>query len=201
MGAQPGQGKPRAGGCKACSSSGTFAQPHMKPPALLQSCPPASLPPSPSRSQTNVAQRRKIPVSYCRGGDRGALGQPCPICGPFPRSLRVPVMVRGQHGAHHGEQNKRAAAREPSPPGSLLINAHNAPQPGAVLRGKERLQATAGLIRTPKYAGRGVDALILPLSLAKEPSCLPAAGFKLITFPLEQGVGGNKRRLAGWEAW
>lgn len=52
---------------------------------------------------------------------------------------------------------------------------------------KKRLQAMAELLRTPKDAGRGVDTLILPLFLAKEASCLPAAGFKLITFPSEQG--------------
>lgn len=68
---------------------------------------------------------------------------------------------------------------------------HNAPQPRGGSQGtkkkKKRLQAMAELLRTPKDAGRGVDTLILPLFLAKEASCLPAAGFKLITFPSEQG--------------
>lgn len=57
----------------------------------------------------------------------------------------------------------------PPPPPSSVIKVQNLEQPGVVLRGKERLQAIAGLIKKAKYAGQGVDTLILLLSLEKEP--------------------------------
>lgn len=50
---------------------------------------------------------------------------------------------------------------------SSVIKLHNLEQPEVVLRGKERLQAIAGLIKKVKYAGQGVDTLILLLSLEK----------------------------------
>lgn len=55
------------------------------------------------------------------------------------------------------------------PPPSSVIKVQNLEQPGVVLRGKERLQAIASLIKKAKYAGQGVDTLILLLSLEKEP--------------------------------
>lgn len=57
----------------------------------------------------------------------------------------------------------------PCPPAlSSAIKVQNLEQSRVVLRGKERLQAIAGLIRKAKYAGQGVDTLILPLFLEKE---------------------------------
>lgn len=74
----------------------------------------------------------------------------------------------GGCGRNPGEPELRVACRV-SPPPSSVIKVQNLEQPGVVLRGKERLQAIAGLIKKAKYAGQGVDTLILLLSLEKEP--------------------------------
>lgn len=74
----------------------------------------------------------------------------------------------GGCGRNPGEPELRVACRVPPPPSSV-IKVQNLEQPGVVLRGKERLQAIAGLIKKAKYAGQGVDTLILLLSLEKEP--------------------------------
>lgn len=75
----------------------------------------------------------------------------------------------GGCGRNPGEPELRVACRVPPPPPSSVIKVQNLEQPGVVLRGKERLQAIAGLIKKAKYAGQGVDTLILLLSLEKEP--------------------------------
>lgn len=74
----------------------------------------------------------------------------------------------GGCGRNPGEPELRVACRVP-PPTQLGNKVQNLEQPGVVLRGKERLQAIAGLIKKAKYAGQDVDTLILLLSLEKEP--------------------------------